>query len=101
MFHSDHFVPSLPTIEVVQKWVREEMEVLGLSWNPSSARLDPQKIMSRMIDGNAHAQIDGKYYFQILADGVSCYRHISVCNVGVKLFDQSPNFNSLTSMELL
>ena len=77
------------------------MRLLGLSWDPSSARLDPQKIMARMIDNNQGAQIDGKYYFQILADGVSCYRHMSVCNVGVKLFDQSPNFNSLTSMKLL
>ena len=86
---------------MVQKWVREEMATLGLSWDPSSAKLDPQKIMARMIDGNTHAQINGKYYFQILADGVSSYRHISVCNVGVKLFDQTPNFNSLTSKKLL
>ena len=86
---------------MVQRWVREEMSLLGLSWDPSSARLDPRMIMARMIHGNTHALIDGKYYFQILADGVSCYRHISVCNVGVKLFDQSPNFNSLTSMKML
>ena len=77
------------------------MASLGLSWDPSSARLDPRKIMTRMIDESKAAKIEGKYFFQILADGVSCYRHISVCNVGVKLFDQSPNFNSLTSMKLL
>ena len=77
------------------------MGLLGLTWNPSSAQLDPLKMMKQMIDATESGQIDGKYHFQILADGVSCYRHISVCNVGIKLFNQSPNFNSLTSMKLV
>ena len=52
LLHPDHFVPTLPTIDVVQKWVRDEMTSLGLSWEPSSAKLDPLKIMKVMVDGN-------------------------------------------------
>ena len=75
--------------------------MLGLEWDASSSRLDARTVMERMIRDSDAGQFDSMYHFQILADGVTCYRHMSVCNVGIKLFNNSPNFNSLTSMKML
>ena len=77
------------------------MSVLGLEWDSSSARLDARTVMEKMIRDSEAGNIEGTHHFQILADGVTCYRHMSVCNVGIKLFNSSPNFNSLTSMKML
>ena len=101
IMRADHSFPTLPTIEVVQQWIKEEMKLLGLEWDSTKAHLDPIVMMKEMIANTESGDIDGKYHFQILADGVSCYRHVSVCNVGLKMFNASPNFNSLTSLKML
>ena len=75
--------------------------MLGLEWDASSAQLDPIIVMTNMVRDSVNSVIDGKYHFQLLADGVSCYRHMSVCNVGIKLFNDSPTYNSLTSMKVM
>ena len=100
-FLADHDFPTLPTIEAVQKWIKKEMALRGLEWNSTSARLDPAIMMKSMVDTTPNSAIDGHYHFQIIADGVSAYRNLSVCNVGIKLFNSTPTFNSLTSMKLL
>ena len=53
----------------------------------------PLKIMKQMVDATESGQIEGKYHFQILADGVSWYRHISVCNVDINPEFQFSDFN--------
>ena len=99
---SDFSCPTLPTIETVQKWIKKEMALLGLEWDTTSAKLDAQTMMQNMIRDTANAaDFEGKFHFQLLADGVSCYRHMSACNVGLKMFNNCPNFNSLTSMKML
>ena len=85
----------------MQAWIKKEMASLGLEWDTTSAQIDALTLMTRMIETTEHCEIDGKYHFQRLADGVSCYRHLSVCNVGLKLFHTSPNFNSLTALKML
>ena len=57
--------------------------------------------MNNMIDSIPDSELEGLFHFQMLADGVNVYRHAIVCNVGLKLFNKDPNYNSLTSMTLL
>jgi len=93
--------PTLPTIDAVQAWIKEEMRMLGLTWDANHAELNPLRLMESMVENTESGDIDGKYHFQIIADGVSCYRNMSVCNVGIKMFDRSPNYNSLTALRML
>ena len=73
----------------------------GLEWDSQKARLSPDIAMEALINELPSSAFNGLYHFQLIADGVNVYRSGSVCNVGIKLFDGSPGFNSLTSMTLL
>ena len=88
-------------MEKVREWIQTEMTSRGLQWDSSGARLCADKAMASMIHEVPLSLYEGLYHFQLLADGVNVYRTASVCNVGLKLFDSSPGFNSLTSMTLL
>ena len=65
------------------------------------AWMDPDKVMHDLIDSLPDSAIDGVFNFQLLADGVSVFKNAFVCNVGLKLFDDDPNANSIISMSLL
>ena len=101
IFVADRLIPTLPTIDVVRAWIAVEMRLRGLAWDNTKATLCPEVTMSRMIEKLPSGSCEGLYHFQLLADGVNVYRSASMCNVGLKLFDTSPSFNSLTSMTLL
>ena len=97
----DYFIPTLPTMDAVRNWVKDEMGRRGLEWDSEAAQLSPDIAMESLIDNLPSSVVNGLYHFQLIADGVNVYRSASVCNVGLKLFDPSPGFNSLTSMTLL
>ena len=88
-------------MDKVREWLKKEMSLKGLDWNSDRAWLDADKTMQEMIDRLPNATFDGLRHFQLLADGVNVFKTAFVCNVGLKLFDNDPNYNSLTSMSLL
>ena len=100
-FEPDYFLPTLPTINVVSGHIRSEMTKVGLEWDGSGAWLDPRLVVENMISSMKPTSSDHLTHIQVVADGVRVYRHTMICNIGLKLFDESDVFNSLSSMHLM
>ena len=74
---------------------------VGLNWDSSGAWLDPKVVLDDMILTMKPISSDDITHIQIVADGVRVYRKSMICNIGLKLFDESELFNSLSSMKLM
>ena len=77
------------------------MARVGLDWDTSGAWLDPQVVLENMILTMKPVASDNLTHVQIVADGVRVYRKSMICNIGLKVFDESELFNSLSSMQLV
>ena len=78
-----------------------EMEKKGLVWDMGGARIDAGRLLSDVIAGPCVRDRDGNYHIQIMADGVKVFRNSMVTNVGIRPFDRSEDFNSLTGIRLV
>ena len=101
VFTSDYLIPTLPTIDTVSAFIKSEMAKVGLDWDSKGAWLDPHVVLDDMILSMKPTASDNFNHIQLVADGVRVYRKSMICNIGLKLFDESEFFNLLSSMKLM
>ena len=88
-------------MDTVSAHIRSEMTNVGLDWDCKGAWLDSKAVLDNMILSMHPTSSDNLTHIQVVADGVRVYRTSMVCNIGLKVFDESELFNSLSSMRLM
>ena len=95
-------MPTLPTNRKVQKWIYAALGELGLKDSDGGAWLNVDRAITHLIEEVGLPTITGgKIHIQVMADAVRVFRKTAFTTVAIRLLQDTPTYNSMTSMHIL
>ena len=93
--------PTLPTNRSIRRWVNQTMKKLGLDDSARGAWLSVPSAVEALIEHVGAKPSNGKLHIQVMADAVRVYRKTAFTVVALRALQDTPDYNSMTSMIIL